>query len=598
MERLKKLYDQYRGLVENGLFIVLLVFYPLLRINQGLDVEDTSYSLANFQYFPSAKGSWMVATYLANVTGYLCMMLPKGDTLVGMKFYTGLFLSAFVLLFYFTLRKKMPAWIVFIGEMLAISLCWCPTVVLYHYLSYFLMGAGVLLLYHGICGKEEKKNFRYFLTAGICLGANVTVRMPNVVQAVFILALWYGAWLKKKSLGCTIRDTAVCILGYLAGFGVPLITICMIYGLNAYPAMVYEMFAMTDKAEDYKPISMLTGMFGDYITGIYWLIFAGIVLVFLHLLYVVKKKYLQQMDVKFYWLACIAMCCLLIRFFWGQGMFTFEYYNYRSIYGWAVLFLLVTVACAVALIGSRKVKPEDKVLSLLVLLVIFVTPLGSNNVLYPIINNLFLAAPFTLWACMRLFVLTKGNPLHLSWKTMAVMLGMAFLVQSIAFHMNFAFSDGVWGEKRDTLMTGIPKVEGIYTNRENAELFLDLVQYANEKQFAGREVILYGRVPGLSYFLDMPAAISTAWPDLDSYRLVRFEQDMEQVEQKMTKSRPVVIVASGIAAYISEDAEAYEWFGVDTEAYAADEKLNILLQFLEDYDYEETFCNMRYAVYE
>lgn len=577
METLKKLYSQYRGLVENGLFIVLLVFYPLLRINQGLDVEDTSYSLANFQYFPSAEGTWMVATYLANVTGYLCMMLPQGNTLVGMKFYTGLLLSVFVLLCYFTLRKKMPAWIVFIGEILAISLCWCPTVVLYHYLSYFLMGVGVLLLYHGICVKEEKKSFRYFLTAGICLGANITVRMPNVVQAVFILALWYGAWLKKESLGRTVRDTVVCILGYLAGFGVPLITICMKYGLNAYPAMVYEIFAMTEKAEDYKPISMLTEMFGDYITGLYWLIFAGIVLVFLYLCYVVKNRFLKQIDVKLYWLVCIAMCCLLLRYYWGRGMFSFEYYNYRSIYSWAVLFLLVTAACAVGSIVNRKAGVDDKVLALLVLLVIFVTPLGSNNVLYPIINNLFLIAPFTLFTCMRLFVFTKGKPLHLSWKTMAVMLGMVFLVQSIGFHMNFAFSDGVFGEKRDTLMTGIPKVKGIYTNRENAESFSDLVQYAKEQQFSDREVILYGKVPGLSYYLDMPTAISTAWPDLDSYRSVRFEQDMEQVERKMTESRPVVIVSSGIAA---------------------DEKLNILLRFLEEYDYEETFCNMRYTVYE
>ena len=577
METLKKLYSQYRGLVENGLFIVLLVFYPLLRINQGLDVEDTSYSLANFQYFPSAEGTWMVATYLANVTGYLCMMLPQGNTLVGMKFYTGLLLSVFVLLCYFTLRKKMPAWIVFIGEILAISLCWCPTVVLYHYLSYFLMGVGVLLLYHGICVKEEKRRFRYFLTAGICLGANITVRMPNVVQAVFILALWYGAWLKKESLGRTVRDTAVCILGYLAGFGAPLITICMKYGLNAYPAMVYEIFAMTEKAEDYKPISMLTEMFGDYITGLYWLIFAGIVLVFLYLCYVVKNRFLKQIDVKFYWLVCIAMCCLLLRYYWGRGMFSFEYYNYRSIYSWAVLFLLVTAACAVGSIVNRKAGVDDKVLALLVLLVIFVTPLGSNNVLYPIINNLFLIAPFTLFTCMSLFVFTKGKPLHLSWKTMAVMLGMVFLVQSIGFHMNFAFSDGVFGEKRDTLMTGIPKVKGIYTNRENAESFSDLVQYAKEQQFSDREVILYGKVPGLSYYLDMPTAISTAWPDLDSYRSVRFEQDMEQVERKMTESRPVVIVSSGIAA---------------------DEKLNILLRFLEEYDYEETFCNMRYTVYE
>ncbi|MDE5596611.1 MAG: hypothetical protein K2J04_02130, partial [Lachnospiraceae bacterium] len=265
---------------------------------------------------------------------------------------------------------------------------------------------------------------------------------------------------------------------------------------------------------------------------------------------------------------------------------------------WAVLFLLAAIVCAVSLLVSRKCGIEGKVLALIVLIQIFVTPLGSNNALYTAFNNLFLVAPFTLWVCFSWFVRTKGKELHFPWKSMLSLLGLMVFVQSFGFHTQFVFSDGVWGEKRDTLLTGIPKLEGIYTNRENAELFSDLVQYAKEQQFAGRKVILYGEIPGLSYFLDMPSAISTCWPDLDSYRMVEFEHDMQEIEHSIETERPVVMVASAIAAYKGEDAEAYAWFGVDEEKYDKDEKLQILLQFLEDYGYEETFCNMRYAVYE
>ena len=115
MGKVRLLYRKYRNYIEDGLFIILLAFYPLSKINQGLDISDTSYSLVNFQYFPSAKGTWMVATYLANAVGWLLMQLPKGDTLIGMYFYTGLIVSGTALLFYFVLRKKMPAWIAFIG---------------------------------------------------------------------------------------------------------------------------------------------------------------------------------------------------------------------------------------------------------------------------------------------------------------------------------------------------------------------------------------------------------------------------------------------------------------------------------------------------
>lgn len=51
------------------MFPLLLTLYPLIGIRQGLDVSDTLYSLSNFQYFTAMDGTWMVATFLANVLG-------------------------------------------------------------------------------------------------------------------------------------------------------------------------------------------------------------------------------------------------------------------------------------------------------------------------------------------------------------------------------------------------------------------------------------------------------------------------------------------------------------------------------------------------
>lgn len=597
MRSIRKFYEKYHNYIENNLFVIILAFYPLLKINQGLDVSDTLYSLVNFQYFPSADGTWMAATYLSNVVGYFLMQLPKGNTLLGMNFYTGLFVSLIALIFYFALRKKMPAWIVFAGEILAVSLCWCPTVILYNYLTYLFMGAGILLLYRGICLEQSKTRFCMLLFAGICLGANVTVRMPNVVQAVFILALWYGALLQKKPLGRTIKDTFVCLIGYLAGFGIPLLTICIKYGVHAYPDMIKDLFAMTDKATDYKPTSMLEGMFGDYADGLIWMAFAVLCIIFLYVVYRVKMKIMPHGGLRLYQLLCVFTGLVLVRFYWGRGMFDLRYYWYSSIFWWAVLFLLMAAVCAVSLLIDKRRRAEDKIMALLILLQMFVTPLGGNNKLYPIINNLFLAAPFTIWVCSGWFAAGKKE-IHFSWKCICVIFGMMLMVQSLGFHTQFVFQDGIWGEKRDTLAADIPKAAGIYTNKENEKMLSELVKYAKEEGLTGREVILYGEIPGISYLLDMPAAISTSWPDLDSYRLERFYQDMETVTDNMETERPIVIVSSAIAAYKGEDAEAYEWFGVDTEGYDADEKLAALLTFLDAYGYEETFCNMRYAVYQ
>ena len=144
------MYRKYHNLIEKWLFPALLLLYPFFAVNQGLDVADSTYSLTNFQYFDSMDGTWMVATFLSNAAGWLLMHLPFGGTLLGMKCYTTLVQSATALIVYFGLKKRIAAPLLFIGEFLALGLCWCPSTILYNYLTYLLMTAAVLLLFRGL----------------------------------------------------------------------------------------------------------------------------------------------------------------------------------------------------------------------------------------------------------------------------------------------------------------------------------------------------------------------------------------------------------------------------------------------------------------
>jgi hypothetical protein len=74
--------------------------------------------------------------------------------------------------------------------------------------------------------------------------------------------------------------------------------------------------------------------------------------------------------------------------------------------------------------------------------------------------------------------------------------------------------------------------------------------------------------------------------------MVEFERDMAQMEEA-----PVIIVASPVAAYLNEDAEGMNWFGVEQETLDGDEKLKLLGLYLEEHSYQETFGNGQYVVY-
>ncbi len=633
MKQITKIYGRYRKYIENIMFPMILLIYPLLKINQGIDVSDTTYSLANYQYFGSMEGTWMVATFLANAVGSLLMHLPWGDTLLGMYFYTALLQSVIALAVYLGLRKKLPAPVLFLGEFMALSLCWCPSTILYNYLTYLLMTAGVLLLYCGVLESGQgtgtnKKALWLYIAAGICLGANVAVRMPNVVQMAFIVVVWYGAALmchrqnvllaakdggqetvlqrranRQTAWKLAVVDTLWCILGYVLGFGIPLIAICIKYGIDAYPAMVQTMFAMTEKAVDYKPVSMVTGMFGDYFIGLYWLIFTGICIAAGWLLMKVQNLLCPENGIirSLCRLVYVVILTVLLRFYWGRGMFSFRYYEYSSMYYPTVLLLLMAIAAAVYCLLRRQVCTEKKILAMIVLVQIFVTPLGSNNNLYPIINNLFLVIPFLLWVACD-WSLTDGEQtaLGFAWKAPFAMLIVFVLVQSIGFHQNFVFRDGIQGERRTMCITAPAKAANVYTGQDNGELLQELAVLVEKEKLSGRDLITYGELPGLGYLLDMPSALSTFWPDLDSYRMVEYERDMAQIEANVKQGddeTPVIILASPVAAYLSEDADGMNWFGVDREVMDQDDKLQILDGFMERYSYREVFCNARYAVY-
>lgn len=616
-KRMKEFYTRYQKFIENIVFPFVLLIYPLVKINQGIDVSDTTYSLSNFQYFGQMNGTWIVATFLANAVGNLMMYLPLGNTLLGMNLYTALVQVIIALMVYRVLRKKIPAPLVAAGEFAALGLCWCPSVILYNYLTYLLMTAGILLLYAGILERREKYQRRYFAAAGICLGANVAVRMPNVVQSAFILAVWYGIWIKGhcedagkagdepgRSLpDRMIRSTLWCIGGYLIGFGIPLTVICLRYGWQAYPAMVQTMFAMTQKASDYKPTSMLTGMFGDYGKGLYWLLFAGVCMLAGWLGCKIVRRMGSVLHC-FYKIGYVAVYVILLRFYWGRGMFSFRYYEYdnRCVYYPAVFLLLTGFFAAGYCLIRKNVCREQKVLAALVVLEVFLTPLGSNNALYPIINNLFLVLPFLLWVMYDWFRAAKAadRPYSFVWKTPLLVLCVFVLVQSIGFHMLFVFQDGIWGEKRDTLLQTPSKAAGVYTNQDNAEMLKELAVYADAAGLSGREMLCYGEIPGLGYLLDMPPALSTFWPDLDSYRMVEFERDLQAVEAGIAAGQegPVIILTAPIAAYLHEDAQAMEWFGVGREKLEGDEKLQKLKVFMKKCGYEERFGNARYVVFD
>lgn len=596
------------------LYIIILLIYPIIGADQGVSPVDPTYSLANFRFFNDMSGTWIIATFLANAVGHLLMCLPGASCFLGMNIYTSLIVGLIAVSAYLFLRSYINVHILFVSELLALGLCSCPSVLLYNYLTYLFFTLAALFVYTGLLREDD----RWLIAAGIILGVNVFVRLPNVTECALILAVWYDGVRNRRKPASVAMSTVRCIAGFLAGVLCMWIWVALRYSPAAYIDMIRNMFAMTDTAVDYKPVSMIGGMFEDYLYAGRWILMWLGGLVICAVVYILTESLAHRGDstgakIRLTVRGVVMVCVfgVILRICYGQGMFFFRYYEYGSVY-----FLTVVLLCMVTIAALVMAVTTVDVLSVIVLIVMYVTCIGSNNGLYPIMNNLFIVAPYTGWLIYRGIrslhdaeagVTSDEGAKTGTGKTLAVgsvvrafeaaatallsVLMVCTLIQSLGFHAEFEFGDGVWGEPRDAVITGHRIVDHMHTTSANAESLQGLMDYMDGVRSEGDTLLAYDELPGLGYLLDMPPALSTFWPDLRSYNYYEWERDLKYVRH------PVIIVSLETAAWMDGDDDVIDYYGIDREKFASDRKLADLAAYIRDEGYVQTYTNDLCSVY-
>ena len=163
-------------------------------------------------------------------------------------------------------------------------------------------------------------------------------------------------------------------------------------------------------------------------------------------------------------------------------------------------------------------------------------------------NNLFLALPYMYWQFYR-FCKYAGS---FRWKRMTIspipakcLFGgffLLFFIQVGLFGRSFVFAEGTGVQELSAQVTNNETLKGVWMSEERAGWMQEISEYVNTGGLAGKDVLLYGQIPALSYYLQMPAAFNP-WPDLDSYQIAQLEEDMHKMQERMDMDatyRPVV----------------------------------------------------------
>lgn len=587
----------------NVVFSAILLLYPLRHIRVGAEWWDTGYNYGNFTYMDHMDDMWLFSTYFGNAVGNLFTKLPLGNTMLGLNLYTSLVVSALALFAYWFFVKsiKLPPVIVFIGEFLAVSLCWCPTALLYNYLTYVLLAIGVVLLYYALM--DEKRSRILFILAGICLGLNVFVRFSNLANMALIVAVWAMGIIRMEKPGKVVKQTLWCILGYVIGLGSGFTFISLQYGADAYIQGILRLLAMPAEASQYTIYSMVIYQFQNYLQNLIWLGYLAVFCILGMVVYQILPKSLNRIKNIGY------VVCVFGGFYvlMCMNMFNMKYSTKMSAFQWAVMLLTATMIAGIYVIFHKKFSEQEKLLCGMSIIIIVITPLGSNNHLYSSINNLFLVAPVTLWMLYRFWkwlpkeaVTRKFRIAVYPIKAMFVCIFLMIMLQSTLFGWYYVFSEGNGGENLHTSIENNDILKGMLTDEERAGLLSEISSFVSENNLKGREVILYGDIPSMSYYLEMPFAIS-AWPDLASYNYLIMEEDLNRLQaevDELGKELPVILMEKVPGTYATAGSAGLEALGnVNIEKMEADKKMLLLIDMIEKYDYKVFFENDKFVLF-
>lgn len=532
-------------------FLGAILIYPLRKAHLGVDLWDGGYNYANFYYhgLEYMDSMWYYATWLANAVGNFFTRLPGGDTMLGMNVYTSLIIGMTATGAYvFCVRKlQIPMWMVFVGEILAISLCWLPSSALYNYLTYGFMLAGTLCLYQGLTTGQNK----WLVLAGVALGLNVGNRFSNLVQMGLILAVWYYAFICKKKFSRVLQETGFCVLGYAGAFGLFLMFISIRYGFMDYVEGIQRLFAMTEYATDYSASSMLEGMVGAYFDSSYWVkrfAVAGTICLAICLLLPQKMVRVKQV---------LTGLIFLIFFKWllKRGYCTQDFATYNSVYYPCIIIFEMAIALSLLQICSKKADKKEKLQAVLVLLLLTLTTLGGNNAIYSSINNLFFVLPCFFWMAYR-FIKEREHILFFPFKAVLVASIVLLLIQGIRFGNVFVYEEATGARGQMAEVENVPILKGMYTEAAKAEELEWLYEVLQEQRVLNRECILYGDIPGIAYYMELAPAMNI-WSDLRSYDVKVMREDLQKIQGalQMGEQTPIVIIDRKYTGYYDMGTE-------------------------------------------
>lgn len=586
-----KALQKVRQIIYALLWLGLAVF-AFRKVNKGLDLWDTGYNLANFQWMGTEHmdNMWLFSTYLSNVIGHLFSLLPGGKTLLGMNIYTtGVTVLLMVSVGYFLSRyMKIPQLVIIAGEFIALNLCWAPSAILYDYLTFAFLDLGLVLMLIGLT-KEQKKTV---ILSGIMIGANMFVRFSNLAQLIVIvlipayyIIMWIECVIKRKKgqqvwLKEMLGLMAAFLSGYILIVAILLGYISVRYGFGEYVKGIGELMAMSKTTPGYSAGFMIEFLFSNLIRyGLrLWHVAAAAILGIICAVIADRVDSGLHKHILCYCSVGISILLgiyVVHTYLTKCDYITTNYYSYSSVYAPMILVGALTIFIAVIRVFSKEADMAEKFLGVIVVSIYLLSVIGSSTEFHLGMNNYFLLVPYLMWE-IYLFCRRKISIIPMYPAKIIVSMFVAFCCfLTIGFGQKFIYEEAGSRTGKEYEVKGNSTLRGIVMTEEKAMMMQGLSDYLAKENLVGSDVILYEGNPSLAFYLQLPPAFNS-WPSQASYSCDKLMADLADMETR--EELPIMIFD--------------DKFDTDNST-----KAEIFRQYIKTNGYQKTYSVGKFTVY-
>ena len=522
------------SIIEKVLMALVFV-WPLFFITKGIDHMDSGYYLASYKYFFDPTVENYIPYELTNLFGALLYHIVPEAKFLFFRVIDCIFNCVSWIFTYKLAKNLLPKIWIWGGILIAsFAIRRYPMMLSYNSFSFTFM---IVALYYLKIGIEKNKK-KYIFISGLIVGFNVFFRLPNALQALFVLVpLLYAISVSKAELRTQLKlvlkqslnFTAAGFIGLSIGFLITLI----IEGWSGITGSIQNMIQLgADGSHSMGYVlynlKMISTTALTHLQGYIPWALLSILVIFKFYRFILKNNNK-----------------IIETIFIAALLFISLYFTYIEIFKFSEKFLinLVTVFIIILSLLSPIInykKAEAYLYSLIALVVIIITPLGTDN----IYNQYVFVMPVLL---LNIFILLNNikKPrtevygrifrlvINLFTSVLVLFLGLGFTV-------NYLLSLGYCDMRTEKLnkSVNIKALYGMHTNEEKAaalESFYNDMH--SDEYYKNHKMLLFGDFLLAYELCDNKPFDKYIWNDLEYIDKDKIMDNLVNAEEK-----PIIVI--------------------------------------------------------